>query len=311
MIISGNLKRFTIQSSVLRNEISIKRENSDSSLGTVHSIMKLILAKKNQISNSMLESQETTQLESTGNLVYTYNNPFSKSEERRAYNPSISRNSGQVQSSESSSSSQSSSSQSSESSESSSSSQSSKELRVSIVQSEAALHLAPNLPLVPYFVGYNGKAIQLSDQVNAIERAQSLISQIADEVQRPSQIMSQNTLEKFTILKNLLRTMSRQQYVELEEQLFSNHTPSQDNSQQDVWSIYRDAVTYAGTGPAFLTLVQWIKSRKVEGIEAARLISQIPKNVLPTAEYVKAFFVSIGLQTSILKIKYFLILPIF
>lgn len=296
-IISGNLKRFTIQSSVLRNEISVKRENSDSFLGTVHSIMKLILAKKNQISNSMLESQEVTQLESTGNLVYTYNNPFSKSEERRAYNPSISRNSGQVQSSESSSSSQSSSSQSSESSESSSSSQSSEERHVSIVQSETALHLAPNVPLLPYFVGYNGKAIQLSDQVNAVERAQSLISQIATELQSPRQITSQNTLEKFTILKNLLRTMSRQQYVELEEQLFSNHyTPSQDNSQQDVWRIYRDAVSHAGTGPAFLTLVQWIKSGKVEGIEAARLVSQIPKNVQqPTAEYVKAFFVSIGL----------------
>lgn len=300
IIISGDLKRFTIQSSVTKNQISINPKQSDSFLGTVYSIMKLTLAKRNKISDSMLESQELTNLESTGNLVYTYNHPFSKSEERRPNRPNISQNSGQVQSSERSSETSPccSSSESNETSSSSSSSSSSNKKHVSMLQPETALHMAPNVPLLPYFVGYNGKAIRLSDKVNVVDVAYIILYQITEELQDLNQISSQTMLEKYTILKNLLRTMNHQEYVELEKQILRNQDKLDSSSRNDAWNIYCDVVSHAGTGPALLTIANWLKSKKVEGVKAARLLSQMSKNVRePTAAYLKTYFVSTGLQT--------------
>lgn len=169
--------------------------------------------------------------------------------------------------------------------------------------------MAPNVPLLPYFVGYNGKAIQMSDKIDAVEQAEKLISEIADALQFPYKT-SEATLEKYIILKNLLRTMSYKQLTELENRVLRNNE-GQDERYNNVWSLFRDVIAQVGTGPALLTIQNWIKTRKVEGIQAARLISQIPKNVRqPTAEYVKAFYVSICLRNNVLMSKHLLILRI-
>ncbi|XP_011695974.1 PREDICTED: vitellogenin-2-like [Wasmannia auropunctata] len=273
MIITGDLKRFTIQSIQTKNQVSVKPDVSDPYLGAVHSMIKLTLAKKSKVSNPLSDQHESVNLESTGNLLYAYNDPFSSSENRKLRHSSISRNSAQVQSSESSSSSQ------------SSSEENVMLLDDSLWQSKAPLHMAPNVPLLPYFVGYKGKTIQMSDKVNVVEQAANLISQIAEEVASPSKT-NRDTLEKYTIVKNLIRTMNLKQYAELEQRV--NAVNGED---QNVWSIFRDLVTHAGTGPALHTIQNWIKSKKIKGIEAARIISQIPKHVRhPTAEYVQAFF---------------------
>lgn len=284
MIISGNLKHFTIQSTVTKNQISVKPKQSEP-VGAVHTITRLTLIKKGKSSNDMVGSQELNNLESTGNLVYTYNNPFSNSENRRERRPSVSRNSAQVQSSESSSS------QNSHRGSSSSSSSSSEENEISNLQSKAAMHLAPNVPLLPYFIGYKGKSIQMSDKIDVVDLTLDLISQIAKEVESP--VNPRVTLDKYLKLKDLLRVMNYEQYTEIE-----NRLPKKSSSllANVMLSVYRDAVTQAGTGPALLTIGGWLKNRKVEGLEAARILSQIPKIVLqPTEEYVKTFYVSIYL----------------
>ena len=57
---------------------------------------------------------------------------------------------------------------------------------------------------------------------------------------------------------------------------------------------YRDAVVDAGTGPALVTIASWIKSKKVSGMEAAKLLSALPDTVkTPTNDYLDALFVSI------------------
>lgn len=288
MIISGNLKRFTIQSSSTKNQISVKPKKSDSFLGTVYTITRLTLVKKGKSFNSnMSGSQESNNLESTGNLVYTYNNPFSNSENRRERRPSISWNSAQVQSSESSSSSQN-----SHGGSSSSSSSSSEEYDISNMQSKAPLHLAPNVPLLPMFIGYKGKSIQMSEQIDVVPRALQLITQIAEELQLP--VNPSATLEKYIMLKNLLRTLNHEQYVQLEQLVLSQKGDSSPAKFKNMQSILRDSVTQAATGPALLTIINWLKTKKVQGIEAARILSQIPKNVhVPTEDYLKTFFVSI------------------
>lgn len=291
IVISGNLKRFTIQSSLTRNQISVKPKKSDPFLGTVYTLTRLTLVKKGKSSNNMIGSQESNNLESTGNLVYTYNNPFSDSENRRERRPSVSWNSAQVQSSESSSS------QNSHGSSSSSSS-SSEEYDISNMQSKAALHLAPNVPLLPLFIGYKGKSIQMSDQIDVVSRALQIITQIAEELQL--HVNPSATLEKYVTLKNLLRILHHEQYVQLENLVHSQESGSDSSlaKYKNMWSILRDSVTQAATGPALLTIVNWLKNKKVEGVEAARILSQIPKNVHePTEDYLKTFFVSIYLIT--------------
>jgi len=293
MIISGDLKSFVIQSAETRNQIDVKSESSDSSLGTVYSITRLTLLKKNNMANSKMEQMESNNLESTGNLLYIFNNPFSDSENRGERQPSISLNSAQ-QSSESSSGSSSESSSSSSSGSSSSSSSSSSEENNgpnSNMHSTAPLHMAPNVPLLPLFVGYKGKSILMSDKIDGVERAQDLLFEIADEMQNPSR----KTLEKFTILKNLLRIMNRKQYVELENRVLdkSEKQSSQEKHYNNAWNILRDALSYVGTGPALSTIKSWLQSGKIECAEAARLISKIPKFVIkPSPEYVNEFFVS-------------------
>nr|CAD7195680.1 unnamed protein product [Timema douglasi] len=54
---------------------------------------------------------------------------------------------------------------------------------------------------------------------------------------------------------------------------------------------FRDAVGEAGTGPALVTLKEWIMSKKVRGEDAAELVSSLPRAALtPTPEYLNEFF---------------------
>jgi len=281
MFISGRLKRFTIQSTLMKNQISVKPKKSDPFLGNVHSLMKLTLMKKSKISKLTLDLPELINFEPTGNLVYTYSNPFSNDENRKVRQPSVSRNSAQVESLERTSSSQ---------AQDDNESSGSKEYHMqddSLLQPKSALHLPPNTPLLPYYVGYGGRSILMSDKVDVMIHAENLISQIADELQPPYE---QSMLEKYIILKNLVRIMSREQYSELEDYILRN----KDDRYNDKWSILYDVVVQAGTGPALLTIENWIKNKKLGDYEAAQLISKIPKKVrLPDAEYIRTLFVSI------------------
>jgi len=292
MFISGNLKHFTIQSTLMKNHISVKPKKTDPFLGNVHDLMTLTLTKRNKISKFTLDLPELTNFESTGNLVYTYSNPFSNVENRRMRLPSISRNSEQVESLERSSSS------SQDDNESSSSSKEYHKQDDSLLRLRSALHLAPSVPLLPDYVGYEGRSIQMS-KVDVVKNAGDLISRIADELQLPYAICC-CTLEKYIILKKIVRTMNREQYSELEDYILRNKDEDRYN---DMWSILRDVVTQAGTGPALLTIENWIKNKKFEGVMAARLISQLPKKTrLPDAEYIEKLFVSIRSRTIMINI---------
>lgn len=220
-------------------------------------------------------------------------------------------------SSDDSSSSDSSSSSSSDSSDSSSSSSSDSLSSEEFYQPRPTLEETPDMPLLAYFVGYKGMNIQQSHSVNAERDAVKLAQEIADDMQRFSELPKANTLEKFDILARLISTMNYKQLSTVSDQLYApdesekyTHgvlTPQQQQQQDQqqrsdsqsrkfsikntAWQAYRDAVAESGSGPAFSIIKGWIVSKKIGGEAAAQLIARLPKSIrVPTDELKEAFF---------------------
>ncbi|XP_018374343.1 PREDICTED: vitellogenin-3-like [Trachymyrmex cornetzi] len=293
IIISGNLKRFTIQSSTMTNQMLINSHNKykfdNTYSAIVYSGMNLTLDRINQISNPMHVSNN---LVPTGNLVYTYNNPFSS--QRKPRRPSVSQSSLAAQSSENHNSN-------SSSQENHSDDDNFKSEEHDYFQPKPKLDEAPESPLLPYFIGYNGMSI-LNSGENYTLIAKRLIALTFrfDHFGTEHNVNDRyiEALERFTILVKLIRTMNVEQIAEIANEVpklyGAINTLSEsdfDLSQQNVWSAFSCAVANAGTGPALITIKNWIKSGKLKGIQAAQIISKIPKSVLtPTTEYVAAFF---------------------
>ncbi|KAL6445373.1 hypothetical protein ACFW04_002286 [Cataglyphis niger] len=298
MVLSGDLKRFTVQSSVTTSNIFVKLGEKDSVIGSVDSKVNLTLVEKNK-KNSKLMQQElsTDQFVSTGNLVYMYNNPFSKSAEVRPRYPSVTRNSQQTQSSESSSEEarqsvksvlQNDQQDGSSSSSSFSSSEEDDFRDATFLQSTPRLNEAPHNPLLPFFIGMKGKNIQTSKEIDVIQQAANLVVQITEGMQDPNVQKPGYTLERFTILQDLLRTMNTDQLTEVENVAFK--LSKLKNITKKVKNVLRKTITQIGTGPALEIIKQLIKNRSVKGLEAAMTISRIPKTVrTPTEEYIREF----------------------
>lgn len=316
MVLSGNLKRFTIQSSLMKSNIFVRPRGQDSAIGTVSSKVNLTLVERRNASEPVQLRTMTNQFVSTGNLVYMYNNPFSQSEGVRPRQPSVSRNSQQAQSSESSSSSSSSSEethkspktfglnnqQGDSSSSYSSSSSSSEEVNDNFLQPTPRLNEAPYNPFLPLFIGINGKSIHSSDKIDAMQLAANLVIQVVEGVQDPNVQEPDQTLEKFTMLQNLLRTMNTKQLIEVEQRALKS---SKQNAKKG-WAITKEIIyqiiTQIGTGPALQTIKEWIKNQVLQGLDAAFIVSRIPKTCLtPTPQYVRAFYVSIRTVKSKIK----------
>lgn len=295
ILISGNLRRFTIQSSVTTNEIFISSKIHDTYSGAVYSRVSLTLDRMSKISNLIMPASNN--LVSTGNLVYIYNNPFSN--ERKPRRSSVrSSLAAEFENHNSNNSSKE-----SRNVDDSSSSNSFNSEERDYLQPKPKLDEPPESPLLPYFVGYKGKSIQKSG-VNLTAVAVRMIYSIIDSsnIDLPPNLKSPHTdiLEQFTMLIRLIRTMDVKQITEIENQLpkilDNNKNPEEEKNSynQIVWNVLSNAVAHAGTGPALITIKNWIKSKKLEGREAVNIISRIPKTALtPTTEYVNAFFVSI------------------
>lgn len=274
----------------------------DDQKGSVVSKMNLTLVDVKKISNALPMPRNP---ESTGNLVYVFDNPFSDMEERRP-----SQGIGQVDPKKIRTSDSISSVSSSEealknkpnlrgsgsSSASSSSISSSEENK--FWQPKPTLEDAPQNPLLPNFIGYKGKFIGKSGEIDVVKAIKELVFQIANELEDPSNMATQETLEKFTILTSLIRIMNRKQIAEVETkmQFSSNELKSNDKTQavnQNAWAVFRDAITQAGTGPALLTIKNWIERRDITTMEAVDVLSRLPKSArAPTAEYINTIFVS-------------------
>ncbi|KAL0112914.1 hypothetical protein PUN28_012279 [Cardiocondyla obscurior] len=290
IIISGNLKRFTIQSSVLKERIRITSKIENSFNGHFHSHVNLTLDSVGKISSLIPEFDN---LVSVGNLMYTHNNPFStqskQSDGQRSSSAFRKRNSN-------------SSSEESRINDDSSSLDSNDDR--DYLQSKLTIHDPPESSLLPYFVGYKGKSIQKVEENLTVVAARS-IGWITSKLENfPTEILEEpyhEILDQYTVLVELIRTMNVTQMTEIEDKLpelfkfdpynkFSNKE-DQKLFGQTAWDVFCNAVAQAGTGPALITVKNWIKNKKLEGLQAANIISRIPKAArAPTSEYIRAFF---------------------
>lgn len=301
IIISGTLKSYTIQSAVTTNIMHVSPRFYDHGHGLVASRMNLTLATVKKITSPLPKPSSP---ESTGNLVYTYSNPYSDIEERRP--GKVVEDSDKMMVSDSVSSTSSSEEVtkghnlrrlSSDSSSSSSSISSSEEGH--FWQPKPTMEDAPQNPLSPLFIGFNGKHIGKSKEVDVVANSKELIFQIANEMEDPSNAYKNQILEKFTILCNVLRTMNKEQMLQVDRDVRISplELKSMEKSlgpKQNAWTVFKSAIAQTGTGPAFLIIKKWIEKKEVDSVRAADLLAKLPKTArAPTAEYIKEFFVSI------------------
>ncbi|XP_011879025.1 PREDICTED: vitellogenin-1-like [Vollenhovia emeryi] len=280
IIISGNLKRFTIQSSVTTHKIHVSSKMNDSTYsGAVYNRVNLTLDRMSTVSDPMPVSNN---LMSTGNLVYIYNSPSAN--QRTPRHPSDIQGSSAARTSDNDG-----------------SSNSNSEER-DYLQPKPKLEDAPEIPLLPYFVGYNGNSIQKSDK-NFTEIMIDLIGWISLKIEtynsfawKPS-ILDENLSEKCIMLIRAMRTMNVTQIAEIETTMSKWMASELARGQRDetvhktMWDIWHNAIGHVGTGPALITIKNWIQNKKLEDMQAANIISRIPKAAItPTEEYVRAFF---------------------
>ncbi|XP_001607396.1 vitellogenin [Nasonia vitripennis] len=292
VIISGNLRKYTIQSSVTTNKVVHHADNQEENQqGMVASRMNLTLHKVEDMSEPM-ESPVNPQ--STGNLVYNYNSPIDSISARRPnkYNQKGRSDEKNKNSDESDS-------------ESDSDGSVFDNNDDSYLQPKPKLTDAPLSPLLPFFIGNNGNSILKNKKVDAVKSATSIAQEIGNEMQNPDIMFAEQTLEKFTILSKLIRTMNSEQIASVQRSLYeraqSLNQLKQNNPEQlsrrNAWVAFRDAVAQAGTGPALVNIKQWVQNKQIEGTEATHVIDTLAKSVrIPTPEYMDTYFELIKME---------------
>ncbi|XP_046429082.1 vitellogenin isoform X1 [Neodiprion fabricii] len=325
IILSGTLDRHTIQSSVTTTKFVLSPELHNEQKGMVVSRLNLTLVAVGSASSSI---SSPSSVKSTGNLVYHYDSPASQSglegdeiddSGSNSFDSSSSFSSSSYSESDSSSSSDSdedsSSSSSSSDSDSNSSSSSSSSDSDSDCSSSSFSYEEQFKKRKPRSLrrdldndnrqGYDlekspqsGKGAEIESVVANVARKDlsKLAKQIAEELQRPSSIPKEHTLEKFNTLVQMVRALSAKEINQMHQSLYQPYDKTNSNSQSEsvrrnAWVAFRDAVVAAGTGPALLSIKQWIKQKKLSDFEAAAAVASLPKAArYPTPAYIDAFF---------------------
>lgn len=289
MVISGNLRHFTTQSSVTKSTIFIKSDKKDRVIGNVYSMINLTLVEMN---SKFIDLEETTELmTSTGNLIFMDKNPFAESQ---IHPRPITQNLQQIQSSDKSRLKETLRSDLFDSHSNSDSSSSEEKIPVHLMQySPPRLTEAPYNPFMPVFIGLSGK--NSSEDFNAVVLATNLIMRITKAIEDPTDYKPDEMIETFTILQDLLRTMITDQLTEVEQRALKL---SGDSMRDTVQKVIYKTIAQIGTGPSLLKLTNWIKNAAFSNVDAAILVARIPKTIRTlTAEYLKHFYVSKYLHT--------------
>ena len=129
-----------------------------------------------------------------------------------------------------------------------------------------------------------------SDKKQNPMNAQKLVQEIAQQLQNPNNLPKADFLSKFNILVRVIASMTYGQLSQTSRSIEIAKSSS-DNVKSDMWMIYRDAVTQAGTFPAFQQIKSWIQTKKLEGEEAAEVVASLAKTLrYPTKECMIQFF---------------------
>ncbi|KAK6620190.1 hypothetical protein RUM44_006591 [Polyplax serrata] len=287
VVLSGNLKTYTIQSSVTTNKVILSPEIYNSQKGEVVSRMNLTLVSVQTGSQNVQGPQNPQTLKK---LVYDFNGPFTtdaqireKWDQRQEQN--LIKTTGTTETGLFP--------------EQMRSTRSIDEKTLILAnegwyQTKPKMSQAPETPFLPYFVGYSGHSIQHSKELNVNQVVRKIAEQLGQALQDQTHLTKESTLEKFSILTKVLRTMNVKQLEQVVQELY---TPEKENSQEvtgtarNTWMVLRDALAQAGTGPALMTITNLITTQKLKGEEAAQVVSVLTETTrYPTTEYMNTFF---------------------
>ncbi|VEN45878.1 unnamed protein product, partial [Callosobruchus maculatus] len=148
------------------------------------------------------------------------------------------------------------------------------------------LNQAPESPLLPYTMAYKGVSIKKG--VDVVKTVQKIAMEIGDDLQNPPKVADENTLNKFTILTSLIRVMSEEELTQAAVRLY---TQSVGDAKSFAWQAFRDAVAESGTGPALLTIQNWLLTKKISSSEASQIIYAMWQSTRqPTEDYMRSSF---------------------
>nr|CAH7765550.1 unnamed protein product [Callosobruchus chinensis] len=278
--LSGNLDKNTVHNSYTVNKIVSNPTLSDQKKGMVVSVMNVTLEHSGEPKDAIPEVQNPLHV---GNLVYSYERPYSRNSqvhkklpyqhrqqfdidlERRLRASNMGKDKHLTKDKEMR-----------------------KRLRRSIEQfggslmeegdfsqseenyqnRKPELNQAPESPLLPYTMAYKGVSIKRG--VDVVKTVQKIAMEIGEDLQNPPQVADENTLNKFTILTSLIRVMSEEELTQ---------------------AAVRDAVAESGTGPALLTIQNWVLTKKIGSFEASQIIYSMWQSVRqPTEDYMRSSF---------------------
>nr|BAU36890.1 vitellogenin-like [Cimex lectularius] len=145
----------------------------------------------------------------------------------------------------------------------------------------------PDITSFFFFDTIEGNSLPEGEKISSVI---DLTKQIASEIAKPNAITGMKTLSKFNAATRIIRTLSYKQLKLISRRLFENEAKPYETHFL-LWSVFRDAVSQAGTRHAFLVISDWIMERRLVGEEAAEILSVIPNSIaVPTMEYMNDFF---------------------
>nr|AVH84908.1 vitellogenin [Harmonia axyridis] len=280
-IVTGTLQRYTIQYSETTNEIVVSLKTNRK--GSVNSMIRIKLVNAQQQTSQLSTLSSPVR---TGSLVYTYQKEKSEgfvsegrtfeshkymkhSDDEVSYTKHHKRHPRSLFSSE----------------ETDEGSMESEEEWTSL---KPKLSEYFHVPLVGVSIGYNGLSIKKAPGMQIVEKACSFAQKIASDLEEPEEIPKKQTLGKFITLTAILRVMDEQELKQAAQRLYTKETKGH---KYNTWVIFRDSVAECGTGPAFMVIKHYIETKKLEGYEAAGVISTMGGSVRqPTEEYMRSFY---------------------
>lgn len=286
-VVTGNLNYYTIHNSVSFEEIYVSPALTGNQKGSVHNLMNVTLQK-------IIPQTEQTNTDVTSpvkvGIVYGFDTPFAEQNNPRPVKPSVPGVNDEAEREENQSEENRIIKRSVQPSNKMFLLNSLKSLRNSeypdYFQPQPDLQNAPDAPLLPFFVGYNGQSIK--KQQNIVETVSKLAQTIGREFENPSQILKQNTVGEFVLLSSLVRVMNVQEIQQVSSQLYTKETTGVEAA---AWFAFYSSVAQAGTAPALANLFEWIKNDRIVELEAAEAVSTALDSArTPTLEFVKMIF---------------------
>ncbi|KAJ8707493.1 hypothetical protein PYW08_010745 [Mythimna loreyi] len=123
-----------------------------------------------------------------------------------------------------------------------------------------------------------------------VVNAQKLLQEMTPLLQDPGNLPKADFLSKFNLLSHFIMLMDSKQLTQMTSSIEVAKT-SKNASKNKMWIIYRDAVAQAGTIAAFEEIKEWILTKKIQGEEAAEVISTVAGTMsLQTEKVAQEFF---------------------